>query len=69
MFSAANLGPPIVQRHAWIRLTGNSKLALGVNVIVNGCLRLSVSPAIDCPSCTPLVQLVYAQTHNVTQYI
>lgn len=66
MFSAATLGRPTVQRHAWIRLTGNSKFTLGVNVIVNGCLPLSVSPAIDCPSCT---QLVYAQTRDVTHYI
>lgn len=39
--------PPTVQRHAviWVRLTCDSKLPIGVNVPVNGCLFLYVSPA------------------------
>lgn len=39
--------PPGVQRHAWARLTSDSKLTIGVNVSVNSCMPHCVSPVAD----------------------
>lgn len=35
------------QRQAWVRLTGNSKLATSINVSKIGCLCLCISSAMD----------------------
>lgn len=45
--------PPTVQRHTWLRLIGDWKLALGVSV--NGCLYVlaDLRPVHDVPHLSP----------------
>uniref|UniRef100_A0A3Q0RGW1 C2H2-type domain-containing protein n=1 Tax=Amphilophus citrinellus TaxID=61819 RepID=A0A3Q0RGW1_AMPCI len=72
------LQPPLtVQRHAVIgvRLTGDSKLPISVNVSTNGCLSLCVSPVTDCrpvqnvPSLSPYGSRDRLQIINCGSYI